>query len=73
MILHHISDDTKLVKVTTTPHRPKWLLEGDGDRRDVISVPQGLEDRVGKSKKKETVYMEDGDVVLTSIEKENCM
>ena len=49
MILHHVTDDTKLIKVSSSPHCAKWLLESDGDRGDAIPVPNRLENRVCKS------------------------
>ena len=49
MILHDVTNNPKLVKVAATPIRAKRLFEGDHDIRNVVSVPQRLEDCVGKS------------------------
>jgi hypothetical protein len=48
MVLHHISNDTKLVKVPTTSLGSKRLLEGDLDIVDVISVPGCPKELVAK-------------------------
>jgi hypothetical protein len=48
MVLHNISDDTKLVKVTTTALGTERLLEGDLDVVDVVSVPGGAKELVTK-------------------------
>lgn len=49
MVLHHVTNDAKLIKVTATPLGTKGLFEGDGDRVNGVSVPDRLEDGVGKS------------------------
>ncbi|KAI6760174.1 hypothetical protein HG531_013375 [Fusarium graminearum] len=50
MVLHNITNDTKLVKVTSTSLGTKWLLECDLNVVDVVSVPRSAEERVTKSK-----------------------
>ena len=49
MVLHNISDDTKLVKITTTPLGSKRFLEGYLDIVYVVSVPRGAKELVAKS------------------------
>ena len=46
VVLHDVSDDSKLVKVSSSPLGPKGLLEGDGDTCNGISVPCRTEDHV---------------------------
>ena len=46
VVLHHVSDDSELVKVSAPPLGAKGLLEGDGDACDGVSVPRGAEDHV---------------------------
>ena len=46
VVLHHVSDDSELVKVSAPPLGAKGLLEGDGDACDGVSVPRRAEDHV---------------------------
>ena len=48
MILHDISDNSELVKVSSATLGSEWFLECDGDAGDMISVPCGSEDHVAK-------------------------
>ena len=48
MVLHHVSYDTKLIKISATPLGAKRLLEGDCDRGYGIAVPDRLENGVSK-------------------------
>lgn len=48
VVLHHITDDPKLIKIATTPLSPKWLLEGDGYSGDAVAIPDRLEHGVCK-------------------------
>lgn len=48
MILHHILDDPKLTEVASMALSAKGLLEGEDDASDVVTVPDGAEDPVGK-------------------------
>jgi hypothetical protein len=50
MVLHNITDDAELVEVASTSFGTKWLLEGDLDVVDMVSVPGSAEERVTKSK-----------------------
>jgi hypothetical protein len=49
MVLHDISDDTELVKVSTTTLCSEWFLERDLDIIDVIAVPGCTEELVTES------------------------
>ena len=49
VVLHNISDDSKLVKVATTAACAKILLPVDLDALDVFLVPHRLENNVRKS------------------------
>ncbi len=51
VVLHHVSDDPKLVKVASSAVGTKGLFEGDHHTRNVIAVPDRLEDGVGKPDK----------------------
>ena len=46
MVLHHISDDSELVKVSPSSLGAKWLFEGDGYACDGVPVPRRTEDHV---------------------------
>jgi len=48
-VLHNITDDTKLVKVTTSALGTEWLLEGDLDVVNVVAVPGGAEELVAEA------------------------
>jgi hypothetical protein len=49
MVLHDISNDTKLVKISTTPLSPEWLFERDLDVVDMVAVPGSTKEFVTKS------------------------
>ena len=46
VVLHDVSDDSELVKVSSSPLGPKGLLEGYGDTCNGIPVPRRTEDHV---------------------------
>ena len=48
MVLHHITNDTKLVKISSPALGTEWLLECDGDAGNVVPVPGGSKDHVTK-------------------------
>jgi len=48
-VLHNITDDTKLVEVTTSALGTEWLLEGDLDVVNVVAVPGGAEELVAEA------------------------
>ena len=50
MVLHHVTNDPKLIKVPASAVRSKRLLEGDEDIGNVVAVPDWLEDGVSKSR-----------------------
>ena len=50
VVLHHVSDDPKLVKVSASTLGAKRLLEGDGHTSNVVAVPDWLEGSIGKSR-----------------------
>lgn len=49
MVLHDISDNTKLVEVTTTSLSAKWLFEDNLDIVDWVSVPASIKEAVSES------------------------
>jgi hypothetical protein len=49
MVLHNITNDTKLVEVTSTSFSTEGLLESDLNVVDMLSVPCGAEEGVTKS------------------------
>jgi hypothetical protein len=48
MVLHDISNNTKLVKIPTTPLGPEWLFERDLDVVDMVTVPGSTKEFVTK-------------------------
>ena len=46
VVLHDVSDDSKLVKVSSSSLGSKGFLEGDGDACNGVTVPRGTEDHV---------------------------
>ena len=48
MVLHHITNNTKLIKVATSSLSAKRLLEGDNDIVYTVTIPERLEDGVSK-------------------------
>ena len=48
VVLHDVPDDAKFIKVTTSALSSKGLLEADDHRRDVVSIPSGSKEHVGK-------------------------
>ena len=46
VVLHNVSDDSKLVKVSSSSLGSKGFLEGDGDACNGVSVPRWTEDHV---------------------------
>ena len=48
VILHHISDDAKLVKVATSALCAKGLLESDLHIADVLVIPNGTQEGIRK-------------------------
>lgn len=55
MVLHDITDDAKLIEVTSTTLGAKWFLEGDLDVIDVIAVPSCVEERVAESENEDVL------------------
>lgn len=50
-MLQALPDDSKFVKVASTAFGAKGLLEGEDDTGDVVPVPDGAKDPVGKPTK----------------------
>ena len=48
VILHDISDDSVLVKVSAAPFRPERLFESDEDAGDAFTVPRRAEKAVAE-------------------------
>lgn len=48
MVLHDISNDSKFVKVSTTPFSTKWFLEGNLYVVDVVSIPCSTKEFITK-------------------------
>ena len=46
VVLHHVSDDSELIKVSSPSLGPKRLFEGDGDACDGVPVPRWTKDHV---------------------------
>ena len=51
VVLHDVSDDSKLVKVSSSPLGAKGLLEGDGDACDGVPVPRRTKDHVWETQR----------------------
>ena len=68
MVLHHISDDSKLIKVSATALGTKWLLEGDGDAGNAVSVPGGSKDHVAKPEADEVLHHLLAQVVVNPVQ-----
>ena len=56
MVLHHISDNPKLIKVSATSLGTKWFLEGDGDAGNAVSVQGRSKDHVAKPEADEVLH-----------------
>jgi hypothetical protein len=56
MVLHDISDDTKLVEIATPTLGAEGFFEGDLDVVDVISIPSSSEELVTKSQNQNVLY-----------------
>jgi hypothetical protein len=56
MVLHDITNDAKLVKVTTTAFSAKWLLEGDLHVVNMVSVPGCAKEFVSESQDENVLY-----------------
>ena len=46
-----LPDDSKVIEISATTLSSKRFFEGNGDTRDVVSVPDGTKYSVGKSKR----------------------
>ena len=56
MILHDITYDAKLIKVATTALSPKWLFECYLHIADVVVIPRGAKESVGKSQDQHVLH-----------------
>ena len=68
MVLHHISDDPKLIKISTTTLRAKRFLEGYLDTGNAISVPGGSKDHVAKPEADEVLHHLLAQVVVNPVQ-----
>ena len=68
MVLHHVSDDSKLVKVTTTALSTEGFLESDGDAGNVVSAPGGTKDHVSKSQADQVLHHLLAKVVINPVQ-----
>jgi hypothetical protein len=56
VVLHDISNDAKLIKVTASALSAERLLEGDLDVVDVVAVPGSAEERVTEAKDQDVLH-----------------
>ena len=68
MVLHHISDDPKLIKVSATALGTKRFLEGDGDAGNAVSVPCWSKDHVAKPEADEVLHHLLAQVVVNPVQ-----
>lgn len=54
-VLHDVSDDSKLVKVSTSSFCSKRLLEGDLDVSDLMFVERLIDEEVAEAKDKDVL------------------
>ncbi len=55
MVLHHVSDDSILVKVASASLRPDILFETDVYAAYVLTIPQRLEDKICEAQTHDTL------------------
>jgi hypothetical protein len=66
VILHHISDDAKLVEVPPPAFRAEGLFERDLHIADVLVVPNGAQECVGKAQHQHVLHKLLAQVVVNS-------
>mmetsp|Transcript_20903 Transcript_20903/g.31085 ORF Transcript_20903/g.31085 Transcript_20903/m.31085 type:complete len:97 (-) Transcript_20903:661-951(-) len=73
MVLDDITDDTTLVKVSTTSLGAKVFFEGDGDAGNVFVVPEGLINGVGETQDNKILNNLLSKVVINTIDVVLCV
>ena len=68
MVLHDVSDDAKLVKVSTPAHSAKGLFEGDDDGGNVVPVPSGAEQDVTETEGDQVLHHLLAKVVVDTVD-----
>ena len=69
MVLHDITDDAELIEVAPSPFGAKRLLEGDLDVGNVVMIPGGPKERVGKTQDQHVLHQLLPKVVINSAHK----
>mmetsp|Transcript_1197 Transcript_1197/g.3360 ORF Transcript_1197/g.3360 Transcript_1197/m.3360 type:complete len:441 (+) Transcript_1197:13-1335(+) len=67
MVLHDVADDADVVKVACAALDSEIFLEGDLDALDVVAVPDGLENGVGKPESHEVLHKLLPEVVIDAV------
>ena len=68
MVLHHVTNDSKLVKISTATLGTEWFLESDGDAGNMVPVPCGSEDHVTKPQTDEVLDHLFAKIVINPVE-----
>ena len=68
MILHYITNDSKLIKVSTASLSAEGLLEGDGYTCNAVSIPCGSKYHVPKTQANKILNHFLAQVVINSVE-----
>ena len=68
MVLHHVSNDAKLVKISSSALSSKWFLEGDCNTGDVVPVPSGSKDHVPEPERYEVLDHLLAKIVINSVQ-----
>ncbi|KAH3659324.1 hypothetical protein OGATHE_006208 [Ogataea polymorpha] len=68
VVLHHISNDTDGIKISTSSLGSERLLEGDLDRLDEVVVPAGRQKVVGEPERNKVLHHLFPQVVVDSVQ-----